>query len=117
MSGQRYAIRTGCDGTHVVVDTNDMSGVANCPTLRGAQYIAKALNAKQPSKSLFAIRPCVLRKVVNYIEEELGLSIYGDNLDLDAHVQYEGQRDFSANDVLQLRTLLVNGVEFTRNRP
>ena len=60
--------------------------------------------------NLKTIRPVTIRKVINYIESELGLSIYGSNMNLDTAQGDWGCRDFNADDVIKLRALYLKNI-------
>lgn len=59
--------------------------------------------------SIKTIKPATLRKVVNYLQDELGLSVYGPCVNLDSGYQYAAHMDYSADDVVKLRALFLNG--------
>lgn len=61
--------------------------------------------------SLKKVRPATIRKVVNYLAEELGLSVYGHAADLDTAQGNFGCMDYDADMVLKLRGLYMQGIE------
>lgn len=61
--------------------------------------------------SIKSIRPATIRKVVDYLTTELGLSVYGLNADLETGQGYFGNTDYDADDVLKLRALYMRGKE------
>lgn len=66
-------------------------------------------------KQLKSVSPQAIRKVVEYLEDVLGLSVYGGNKDLDQkrRIIWEGPacRDYGAEDVILYRKMLMQGAE------
>ena len=60
-----------------------------------------------------SIKPATLRKVITYLEEELGLSVYGSFRDLENKTVGPGCMDYDADSVIKYRKLLMDNAEFT----
>ncbi len=55
----------------------------------------------------------LIRRVVNHLEKDLGLSIYGLNADLETGQGQYGQMDYDLKRIMKLRKLLQKGGELT----
>jgi hypothetical protein len=66
--------------------------------------------------SIKSIKPATLRKVITYLEEELGLSVYGSYRHLETKTVGAGCMDYDVDSVIEYRKLLMNNVEFTREK-
>lgn len=63
------------------------------------------------------VRPATIRKVVEYLDQELGLTVYGPCANLEgSHGRYfdGGLMNFSADKVLQYRRHLMNNTMLER---
>lgn len=58
------------------------------------------------SKKSYRPQNKTIVQVITYLEEELGLSVYGTSCDLNSGQFFEGLRDFTADEVVQFRKLL-----------
>ncbi len=62
--------------------------------------------------ALSDVRPKTLIKVIDYLEQELGLEVIGSNIDSETGYYYGGLRSFNADEVIQLRKFYMQGHEF-----
>jgi len=61
--------------------------------------------------SLKSIKPATIRKVVNYLQNELNLSVYGSYIDLDHAQGNYGCMDYNADDIIKLRSLYMRNIK------
>ncbi len=66
---------------------------------------------------LKAIKPATLRRVIEYMRVELGLSIYGHAADLDTGEMFGANMDYDIDAVIKLRKLFMNGDDLYDPRP
>lgn len=62
--------------------------------------------------SIKDVRPATLKKVVSYLEEELGLEIIGQCVEPSTGYAYAGMQNHDIRTILELREYLLKGGEF-----
>ena len=62
--------------------------------------------------SLKDIKPATIRKVVDYLHDELGLNVYGQHIDIESAEAYCGCMDYTADEIIALRKFYMNNYTF-----
>lgn len=61
------------------------------------------------NKGIKSVRPKTLLKVIKYLEDELGLSVYGPCRDLESGEEKDALMDYTPEDCVRLRELVLKG--------
>lgn len=61
--------------------------------------------------ALTDVRPATLRRVVDYLTEELGLEISGVGMDLDTGQVFAGNAFYDADEIIKMRKFYMDGGE------